>query len=331
MLDDPFLDVIETGVIGVEHRTGLADVEAVIGTDSPGQLEHQVEPGPDPPVLRALLARALQLVDLSGDRGPRGVADRQRLQSGPVVVAVLAVTLLAELLADGRQLLAQQVLALGPLHALGDVGPDAILELQLGQRLASPRQDQLDPAGGIEGLEQLDLAFHRELGPVAGHVGQPAGLGDAAQDVAQASGAPVLGDGLEHGPKLASRLGRGLGGGRLLHDLHVDPQGRAGGRGGGADGGPLERLHDHGRGASRQGAAALDLGDRSHPGEPPGAGVGPVGPAQAGHENQAVPGPRSGLGGGARLRGLQGQGDGHARKHHPGIEGEQRQSGGCDR
>ena len=118
MLDDPFLDVIETGVIGIEHRTGLADVQAVIGANAPRELEHHVEPGPDPPVLGALLAGALQLVDLAGNGGPGGIADRQRLQPGPVVVAVLAVTLLAELLADGRQLLAQQVLALGPLHAL---------------------------------------------------------------------------------------------------------------------------------------------------------------------------------------------------------------------
>ncbi len=126
-------------------------------------------------------------------------------------------------------------------------------------------------------------------------------------------------------------LDRGVAGGRLLDDLDVDPQRRPGGCGGGADGGPLVALHDHGRGAARQGAGPLDLGDGSHPGEPPAAGVGPVGPAQAGHEHQAVPGAGGGFGSGPGLGGLQGQGDGHARQDHPGVEGEQRQGGGCDR
>ena len=64
VLDDAILDVVQTGVVGVEHRPGLADVEPVIGPLAPRQLEHGVEPGADPAVLGALLAGALQLVDL---------------------------------------------------------------------------------------------------------------------------------------------------------------------------------------------------------------------------------------------------------------------------
>ncbi len=134
--------------------------------------------------------------------------------------------MLTELLPDGGQLLAQQVLALRALHALGHVGTDPILELQLGQRFAAPRQDQLDPAVGVERLEQLHLALHRQLRPVAGRVGQPARVGDAPQDVAERPDAPVLGDGLEDGPQLAGCLhARPVRRGRLLDDFDVDPQG----------------------------------------------------------------------------------------------------------
>ena len=55
--------------------------------------------------------------------------------------AVLAddvVVALAQLLADGGQLLAQQVLALLLVDALGDVGADLRGDLQLGQVVAWP-------------------------------------------------------------------------------------------------------------------------------------------------------------------------------------------------
>src|SRR5690606_16599903 len=67
MLDDALLDVVERGVVGGEHGPGLVQVEVVRGEDSPGDIEHGVEPGTDPGVLGRLLAHPLQTVDLPLD------------------------------------------------------------------------------------------------------------------------------------------------------------------------------------------------------------------------------------------------------------------------
>ena len=125
-------------MVGVEHlarapaTSVLSSVRVV-----PRQLEHGVEPGADPAGLRALVAGALQLADLA----QRGLADLVgqvgRLDAGAVVVGAVRLVL-AELLADGGELLAQQELALALLHALAHVVADLLGDLELGQVLAGP-------------------------------------------------------------------------------------------------------------------------------------------------------------------------------------------------
>ena len=61
------------------------------------------------------------------------------------------VVALAELLADRRQLLAQQVLALLLVDALGDVGADLRGDLQLGEVVLGPLGDQIDALADIDG------------------------------------------------------------------------------------------------------------------------------------------------------------------------------------
>ena len=74
-------------------------------------------------MLRRLLARALQPVDLLVD-GVGGLLGQRQLGNLGAVLADDIVVALAELLADRRQLLAQQVLALLLVDALGDIGAD---------------------------------------------------------------------------------------------------------------------------------------------------------------------------------------------------------------
>ena len=128
-------------MVGVEDGAGPVDVEVVDAALAPRDLEHGVEPVADPPVLDVLLGRALEAVDLAGDRLPRGLGDRAGLDQllQPLAVALDRVFLvLAELLADGVHLLAEQELALAVLEALGDVVADLLGQLVLGQGVLGP-------------------------------------------------------------------------------------------------------------------------------------------------------------------------------------------------
>src|SRR4030095_15971885 len=129
VFEDAVLHVLQAGVVGVQDPAGLADVQGVLRLLAPGELGHGVEPGPDPAVLGALLAGPLQPADLALDGGPHGLGHLALVDLAPVGAdGVLALLALAEFLADGRQLLAQDELALRLLHALGDVLADLLFQ-----------------------------------------------------------------------------------------------------------------------------------------------------------------------------------------------------------
>ena len=71
----------------------LGDVEPVLGLGAPGDLEHGVEPRADPARLGALVAGALELVDLALDRLADVLGEVACLNLGPVVVGVLVTAL----------------------------------------------------------------------------------------------------------------------------------------------------------------------------------------------------------------------------------------------
>ena len=161
-LDDAVLHVVEAVVVGVEHCARRGEVELVVGAGAPRQLEHPVEPGADPAVLGRLLARPLEPVDLLVDEVARpcrpGAVELVELRA---VLADDVVVALAELLADGGQLLAQQELALLLVDALGDVGADLLGHLQLGQVVLGPVGDQLDALLDVDGLQHLRRGARR--------------------------------------------------------------------------------------------------------------------------------------------------------------------------
>ncbi len=67
VLEDPLLHVLQPVVVLIEDARRLGDVQTVLRPHAPRQLEHRVEPCPDPAVLGVLLARALQLLDFALD------------------------------------------------------------------------------------------------------------------------------------------------------------------------------------------------------------------------------------------------------------------------
>src|SRR5262249_42675407 len=142
---------------------------------------------------------------LAGLVGQLGLGDARAVCRDLVLVVRLA-----ELLANRLHLTAQQELALRLLHALGHVIADAAPQLDLAERLAGPADRLLEPLLDVDGLEQLELALEREVGPVAGRVGERAGMIDRAQEGRDAGVAARLEDLLDNGAELVRELVRAL-------------------------------------------------------------------------------------------------------------------------
>src|SRR5262249_31935829 len=132
---------------------------------------------------------------------------------------------LAELLADGVQLLAQEVLALLLLRARLHVLADALAHLQLRQAVALQLDPELQPLDHVERLEELDLLGEREVWRVSPCVRERAGVGDRANEGTHASVvAAELENLVDDGPILALELGGPAGRRRdvgMLLDLHA--------------------------------------------------------------------------------------------------------------
>jgi hypothetical protein len=322
-------------VLGVQDGLGAEDVVCVLGALVPRQLQHRVQPGADPRPLGRLVAGPLQLVDLL----ERGLADLLRqvggLDPGPVVVGLLALLCvavqLAQLLADGLQLTAQQELALLLVDALLDVLGDGLGHVLLGEVLAQLLSGELEPGHRVGGLQQRHLLFGDQERRVAGVVGERGDVVDRLDTVHDLPGTALLqpagGEGLVLLDQFGDVAGQGVGNG-LVDPRALDPQRRT------RPGGPGADLHT---------AAAADQGARVAVGQPADlldraehtrARVRPVNA-----RNQQNPGlsglrPGGGLGGldrSAHLGITQVQRNHHAGQHDLAVERQHGQSERCER
>ena len=234
-------------------RAAARSVESSV-RDVPRQVEHGVQPGADPAALRALVAGSFQLADLAQRGLAHLLGQVGGLDAGPVVVGTVGFAL-AQLLADGGQLLAQQELLLRLLHAVPHVLGDLVVDLDFGQVFAGPVDQHAQPLGDIRGLQQLPLLHVGQVGRVARRVRQCRRIGQAVDVVDDLPGLAPL----QHRQQqllvlrgqrldLVGQLGVG--------DLgHLDPQRRTRPGGPGADVRPALTAHDGG------GAAAGDPSD----------------------------------------------------------------------
>ncbi len=315
-LDDAFLHVVEAGVVLVEDLPRRVHVEVVVRSRAERDLEQRVEPGADPSVLGTLVARALQALHLAGG----GVTDRVgqvAVGQGLAVLADHVAVALAQLLADGLELAAEQELALLALHAVRDLGADLLRDFQLGQGVTGPGHDGFEAGLDVERLEQFDLALEGQLRPPAGRVGQRAGVADALQGLGEPSGPqpggdlahdrPVLGDELLHPRGVLTGLNDRLG---------FDPQRRTGADHADTDAGAGQAAQHQRLSPVGELALVLDPGHGPHP------GVAAFGLGDEEHQPVAVAG-----GGrrGAGLVGLEGEGHHHLGQDHPRAQGQQRQ------
>ncbi len=321
-------------MLGVEDRLGALDVVLVLGPLVPRQFEDGVEPGPDPRALGRLVAGTLQLVDLLEGGLPDLLRQVGGLHAGTVVVGLLALRLaveLAQFLAYGFQLAAEQELALLLVDALLDVLGDGLGDVLLGEVVTQLLGGELETGDGVGRLQELHLLFRGQEGRVTGVVGKGGDVVDGLDAVDDLPGAalaqPRGGKGLvlldQFGDLPRQRFGHAF-----VEPGALDPQRRARAGGAGAD------LHT---------AAAADQRTRVTVGQPAdlldgtehtGARVRPVDAWYQQHPGLARLRPCGGLGGlhrGADVGVVQVQ-----RNHHPGqhdlvVERQHRQVERCER
>ncbi len=203
VLDDSLLDVIEARMVVVEHMLGTVEVDGVVAARAPRQLEDPVEPVDDPGVLGALCAGALETIDLLGDCVAHSLAHVEGVELRAVLVDDVVIAL-AELLADRGELLAEQVLTVLLVDALGDVGADRFGDTQLGEVFPCPRLDQLDASRRIDGVQHGKTLVGVEVGPGCDPVGELArGLG-GLQQLRKTARVAQPGDLGEHGSQLTN-------------------------------------------------------------------------------------------------------------------------------
>ena len=213
---------------------------------APRQVGDRVEPVAHPRLLGILLAHALEPVELLVDRGTHRVGqllvgELRAVLRDDVVVAF------AELLADRVHLPAQQHLALLLVEVVADLGADLVLQLEIGERLAHPREHELEPRFDVDRLQQLDSLLDRQVGRVRGRVGELAGIVDPGEHVGDTPRAAVFENRLDDGAVLAaSSRARAVGVG-LVRRLDCDVQRAVRADLAGADAGPADAADDERR------------------------------------------------------------------------------------
>ena len=203
VLGDAVLDVLEAGVVRVEDLTRVHGVELLLGALVPRHGDQPVEVGADHARLAGLLAHALEAAELLVGLLAHVVGHARLFDLGAVLLHDVR-GVLAQLALDRLHLLAQEVLALLLVGAGLHVVADAAADLQLGQAVALDADRERQALGDVDGLEDLDLLLEGHVGRVADRVGEGAGLGDRAQERADALvGAARLEDLLDDGAVLA--------------------------------------------------------------------------------------------------------------------------------
>ena len=154
-LEDALLDLLQAVVIFAQDAGRLGQVEPVLGLDGPGQLDQPLQVAADDADLGRERVLLLQPLDLDQRLG----LDLLRHAGGFDLLAQLAghrclVPALAQLLLDGADLLAQEVLALLLVHPGLRLGLDLLAQVEHVQPLLDDDAQAAQPLDRIEDLEQ---------------------------------------------------------------------------------------------------------------------------------------------------------------------------------
>ncbi len=213
-------------MLGFQHVAGLADVDRLLVAGLPGQLGQPLQVGADHAGFRAAFGHALEaaelaaglLLDLLGEAGlVEGALEVLELGGGVVV--------LAELLLDLLELLAEQELALAALHGLAGAGADVGGEAQDLEPVGEAPEDAVEPGQERHRLQHLLLLGGGDVDQPGDEVGELAGVVDRLHGRGEGGrGLFEQADGLERALLELVEAGVDLGAalGRLLDALDAD-------------------------------------------------------------------------------------------------------------
>src|SRR5262245_53720062 len=254
-------------MVGVEDASRLDRIEPVLGALRPRPGDEPIEVGADHGRLGALVAHALEPAQLALRLLAHGVGHARLGDLGAVLVGDRGLVL-AQLLADGVHLLAQEVVSLLLLGARLDVLANALTHLELGQAIALEAERHAEALDHVERLQQVDLLAEAQIRRVARGIGERAGIGDGADEGAHAAVvAAQLENLVHHRAVLALQLAR-LAGWRshvgMVLDLDAELAVATGARRSGDA--AVERLEAHGAGWAGQLDALDHVRDDPHAG-----------------------------------------------------------------
>ena len=178
-LDDAVLDLLDVVVVLVEHRARVLEVEVVLGRLVPRQRGDPLQVGADDAVLGRLRRQRLQALELAVDLAADVLGQRDGVELLAQLVGLGGrLVELAELAADGVELLAQHELAL----ALVDLRLDLVLDLRADRDDLELAREDLDQAPqaprDVDLLEQPLLLLGLQAQRAGDEVAERAGVVD---------------------------------------------------------------------------------------------------------------------------------------------------------
>ena len=182
-LEDPLLHVLEAVVVLFQHLVGARRIEQVLRARVPRQLGDPLQEGADDLRLHRFLGCPLQAVELALDLLLRGFGEVQLLQLLAQPRDVVILVPVAELAADGLELLAQVHLALPLPDLLLHLRLDVLLRVGDGDLALHLHQDAPEPVLHGQRLQQ-GLPLRRLQVEVPCHeVGEASGVADRREDL----------------------------------------------------------------------------------------------------------------------------------------------------
>ena len=234
-LQDPVLRVLQPVVVLVQDARRAGDVQPLVAQLAPRQFAHRLDVGADDLGLHRFAAHPLEPLQFAVDFLARGGRQFQPGDPFLQLFGIVRAVVVAEFLADRLQLFAQVHLALAVADLFLDLRVDVLLGVEHLEPPLDQRQHPPHPLFDRQRFEQGLVVAGLEI-EVAGHeIGEPAGVGDAAQGLVQ----HLVGD-----------AGAGAEFGRPVAELLVE-----------GDEGEVVRVHRHEFLRRRDGGDRVILGD----------------------------------------------------------------------